>query len=208
MTANVNNNFGRALGKLEELGLLLVSGNEIPDLRRLVGGHTSKGSWWADPAAHQIFAINAQLEDHPDVVITRLVSRKVTFVHRTLWNRMFAVATARDDWQLEGLSTAAKKLLEAIDKEECIRTDKLNSHGKTKPGDLARELELRLLIHSDQVHTELGKHAKLVETWNAWAKRINFKPRALETLSARKFLENRIEQINKEYSGCGKLPWQ
>jgi hypothetical protein len=208
MTANPDKNFERVFRRLEELGLLLVSGNEIPDVRRLISDKESKGSWWADPQAQQIFTVNENLEDHPDVVVTKLVSRKVTFVHRKLWNYLFAVATARDDWQLRGLSKDTLSLLNEVGKSGSIRTDKLTSTKIEKPGDVARELEQRLLVHSEQFHTESGAHARVIETWEEWARRVKLKPKIIAVEIARRFLEDRLEEINQKYSGRGKLPWQ
>jgi hypothetical protein len=208
MTASPDRNFERAFSRLEELGLLLVSGTEIPDVRRLISDKESKGSWWADPAAQQIFNVNENLEDHPDVVVTKLVSRKVTFVHRKLWNYLFVVATARVAWQLQGLSKAAVALLNEVDKNGSIRTDKFTSNRINKPGEVARELEQRLLVHSAQFHTESGAHARVIETWEAWAKRAKLKPKIIPVETARGFLENRLDDINHKYSGRGKLPWQ
>jgi hypothetical protein len=131
----------------------------------LLTGQRSKGSWWADDAAHTIFAITQELEDHADVAITKLISKKVTFVHRKQWSRLFAVASARDDWQLEGLSKPAQSLLKEIDRDGTLFTNSVKGSSVAKIGDVARELELRLLVHSDQFHTESGAHAKRLETW-------------------------------------------
>jgi hypothetical protein len=208
MTANPSQNFERVFQLLEELGLLLVSGTEIPDVRRLISNSTAKGSWWADPAAQQIFNVNENLEDHPDVVVTKLVSRKVTFVHRNLWNHLFSVANTRDDWQLRGLSKDALSLLNEVSESGSIRTDKFTSTKINKPGDVARELEQRLLVHSEQFHTESGAHARMIETWEEWARRVSFKPKLIGVDTARRFLEDRLAEINLKYSGRGKLPWQ
>lgn len=206
MTVRTNKNFVKVFDKLSEIGFLLVSGGEIPDVRGLIGGK-GKGSWWADEAAHDIFAVNEMLEDHPDVAVTKLISGKVTFVHRKLWPKLFAVATARDDWQLRGLSVPAQLLLRELDKKGSLFTHKLPKSSGPKVGETARELELRLLIHSEQIHTESGSHAKLVETWENWATRVSFKYRPLDPSRARGFLEKRLNEVNKEYSGTGRLPW-
>jgi hypothetical protein len=207
MTAKANKNFEKVFSRLEEIGLLLVSGSEIPDVRGLITRRSSKGSWWADEAAHEIFAVNELLEDHADVTITKLISGKVTFVHRRLWRKLFAVATAREQWQMRSLSVAAQLLLQEVDKRGTLLTNKLSDTFGAKPGDTARELELRLLIHSEQVHTESGSHAKLLESWESWAKRVEFKPRTMDVTLARHFFEKRLDEINKQYSGKGRLPW-
>ena len=200
--------FDRVLRKLTDIGLLHVSGVEIPNVRELITGQKSKGSWWADPAAHEIFAITQELEDHGDVTIVKLISKKVTLVHRKLWTRLFAIASARDDWQLEDLSIPAQLLLKDIDKNGTLRTNSLKRSSVAKMGEAARELELRLLVHADQFHTESGAHAKRLETWQSWARRVNLTGRSVESERARRFLEKRLEEINKSYSGRGRLPWQ
>ena len=207
MTAVTDKNFVKVFNKLTDIGFLLVSGSEIPDVRELITDKRSKGSWWADSAAHEIFAVNELLEDHLDVIITKLISGKVTFVHRKLWRELFAVASAREDWQLRGLSVPAQSLLRELDKVGSLFTHKLPKSSGPKPGEIARELDLRLLIHSEQIHTESGSHAKLVETWEAWARRVNFKYRPLDPVRARHALEKRLDEVNKEYSGHGRLPW-
>ena len=200
--------FDRVLKELTNEGFLHVSGDEIPNIRELLTGNRSRGSWWADPAAQKIFAVTQELEDHADVTITKLISRKVTFVHRKLWTRLLAVASARDHWQLEGLSKPAQLLLKEIDNQGALFTNNIPSLSGPRIGDAARELELRLLIHSNQFHTETGAHAKQLETWESWAKRVNLKSRQLSSAQARAFFEKRLKEINEMYSGHGRLPWQ
>ena len=189
-----------------KIGFLHVSGDEIPNVRELLTGQRSKGSWWADPAAQKIFAATQGLEDHQDVTITKLISKKVTFVHRKLWTRLFAVAVAREDWQLQGLSKPAQSLLKEVEKEEVLFTN--NRSSTAKSGAAVRELELRLLVHSDQFHTESGAHAKRLETWTSWARRVSLNDPVVDYEQARSFLEKRLDEINKSYSGCGRFPWQ
>jgi len=200
--------FDNVLKHLSDIGFLLLSGDEIPNVRELLTGQRSKGSWWADGAAQEIFTVTQKLEDHVDVTITKLISKKVTFVHRKLWTRLFAIASARDDWQLEGLSKPAQLLLGEIEKDGALFTNTMNKSSVAKTGNAARELELRLLVHSDQFHTESGAHAKRLETWESWAKRVNLKGPAVDSERARRFLEKRLDEINKSYSGHGRLPWR
>ena len=147
------------------------------------------------------------LEDHPDVMIMKLISEKVTFVHRELWDRIYSIGVAREDWQLKNLSAKALQLLEAVDASGSIQIHKLGKDFGAKPGDAARELELRLLVHAEQVHTESGKHAKVIQTWDAWAKRAGFRARAKNPEAARRFLEQRLASLNKQHNGRGRLPW-
>jgi hypothetical protein len=143
------------------------------------------------------------LEDHTDVLITKLISDKVTFVHRELWGRIYSIGVAREDWQLKNLSAAAKLLLQAVDAEGTLGTNKLGKKLGTKP---ARELELRLLVHAEQKHSESGAHTKVLETWDTWAERARFRAKAQSAPAARRFLEQRLAQINMN-NGYGTLPW-
>ena len=204
MTANEDKNFEQAIELLEEIGLLLVRGSEIPDVCRLVTGKEFKGSWWSNPAAHQIFNVNERLEDHRDVTLAKLISGKVTFIHRKLWPQLFTLGTQRSDWQLSDLSTKAKQLLKTLDTKATLISTDLGP----KPGDVVRELELKLLLHTDQVHTEKGAHAKVLETWEAWAKRVGFKPKRSNATTAQSFFEQRVDEINQRFGGRGRLPWQ
>ncbi len=208
MTAKTSKNFAEAMKILEDTGLLLLQGSDIPDVCHLVAKRRINQSWWGDPLGPQIFAVSEMLSDHPDVTIAKLVSGKVTFVHRSLWQKLFAVGNARDDWQTIKLSAQGRLLLGQVDKEGALRTDKLGPTFGTKPGDVARELELRLLIHSEQFHTESGHHTKLLETWETWRLRMGLRKKSLESGRARNFFEKRVEALNKNFWRFGFLPWQ
>jgi hypothetical protein len=51
----------------------------------LVVGEPIRGSWWAHPRSHEIFAVLSELTDSHDVVRLRLIRGKITLVHRRLW---------------------------------------------------------------------------------------------------------------------------
>ena len=206
MTANVRRQFDKVFHQLEKLGFLLLS-DSLPSVTRLVAGDGLRGSWWGHEQAHLIFAVTEMLEDHPDVLAMKLIDGKVTFVHRELWGRVYSIGVAREDWQLKNLSKEARLLLKTLDTEGTLHTNKLSRAFGPKPGETARELELRLLIHAQQVHTESGAHAKVLETWDAWAKRAGFLARAKSPSAARRFLEQQLAEFNKKHNGQGRLPW-
>ena len=195
--------FDQVFQQLEKFGLLLLVDSNLPNVARLVAGEKVSGSWWSHKAAQRIFVVSEMLEDHKDVLIMKLVSNKVTFVHRKLWGHIYSIGVAREDWQLKKLSPAAKQLLKALDDQGSLQTNKLSKDS----GPTARELESRLLLHSNQIHTESGAHAKVIETWPTWAKRAAFRPRASNPATARRFLERRLAEMNEEFGGNGKLPW-
>jgi hypothetical protein len=200
MTANLRQQFDKVFLQLEKLGLLLVSDSSFPNVYQLIAGDERKGSWWANEHAHTIFAVNELLEDHSDVLLMKLISGKVTFVHRELWGHVLSIGVAREEWQLKKLSSEAKSLLKTVDAEGTLQVNKL---GKT-----AKELELRMLVHGAQVHTESGAHAKVLKTWEVWARDVGFRGRPKRPAAARQFLEQRLAEINNNHPGAnGTLPW-
>ena len=207
MTAGLQKQFDEVLLKLEKFGLLLLADSNLPSVTTLVAGEKISGSWWSHKAAQRIFAVSEMLEDHKDVLILKLVSTKVTFVHRKVWGHVYSIGVAREDWQLNKLSPGAQKLLKALDDQGRFQTDKLGKEFGPKPAEPARELEGRLLLHASQIHTESGAHAKVIETWPAWAKRAGFRATAKSPVAARHFLEQRLAEMNEEFGGNGKLPW-
>ena len=90
-----------------------------------------------------------------------MIAGKLTFVDRALWPSVLAVATAREPWQLAGLSAPARRLLATLDETQTVEP----------AGAGAKELELRLLAHATSVHTPSGKHVTRLEPWSVWAAR-------------------------------------
>ncbi len=206
MSADPAQEFQRVFEALKRRGLLLVSDKAFPSVSGLIVGEPLKGSWWSHPLAHTIFGVNEMLEDHKDVLITKLIDGKVTFVHRRMWKHVYAVGAGGEAWQTKGLSTAATTLLRKIKKEERLDTSKIGPISGVKVGDVARELEERLLIHAEQIHTESGAHAKIVETWDHWANRVGLKERKTDPEFARQFLEKRVNELNRQFGARAKLP--
>ena len=202
MTANLRQHFDRVFLQLEQLGLLLVSDSSFPNVCQLIAGDKRKGSWWANEHAHTIFAVNELLDDHPDVLLLKLISGKVTFVHRALWEHIYSIGVAREEWQLKKLSPAARSILKMLDGEGTLQANKLGRAFGPKPGDTVKELELRMLVHAAQVHTESGAHSKVLRTWEAWAKDVGFRVKLKSPATARQFLEQRVAEISS-----GTLPW-
>ena len=201
-------NLDTGLRQLERLGLLLVSDQEFPSLAYIISSVRRKGSWWSYPEARAIFAVNNMLEDHADVLVVKLISGKVTFVHRELWKHIYSIGVARENWQIKPLSSNARALLKRVDAVQSLETGMPGKRFDKKRGDAAKELEFQLLIHTKQVHTASGAHAKILQTWDSWAKAARFKPRAKDPVAARRTLENTLRSINPEYPSRNiRFPW-
>lgn len=199
------------LRALRKHGLLLMHDALLPSVSSLVAGEAVRGSWWAHPASHDIYHVEEELKDHADVVVVKLVSGKDTFVHRRHWPALLALANAREPWQLDGLPPRARKLLDAVDASSALRTDAVPRMGgpkKDSPGEAARELERRLLVHAEEMHTESGAHYKRLETWRRWARRAGATRGRMTVKQAKRQLEEVLAAQIASSSGRGHLPWE
>jgi hypothetical protein len=181
------------LARLREHGLLLQQDKRLPDIATAVAGEPIRGSWWAHPRAHAIFACLGQIERHPDTLVTKLVAGKVTFVHRRLWPAVLAVGVARESWQFLDLSVGARELYDAVEQQGMLLA----------AGRDAKELERRLLVHGEQVHTDAGHHELRLERWELWADRAG--AATSPTLGAGRL---QIEAAVQAFGGTiALLPW-
>lgn len=147
---------------LGQHGLLLKSDPKLPSVTTLIAGEPVRGSWWSHAAAAAILRALEELVGDRDVLLLKLIAGKDTFVHRRFWPEIYAIATARECWQLEGLTTEGRRLLEELDQNGQIEAS----------GVAAKQLELRLLAHGEQFHSEAGSHSKNLESWQHWAERV------------------------------------
>lgn len=195
---------------LEANGFLLESDPKLPSVCSLITGSPLRGSWWSHPLAQIIFQVNEQLEDHDDILIAKLISRKVTFVHRKLWSELVTIASARERWQLISLPAATKSLLKQVESAGTLTTGETIWPQKTemKLGDAARDLEKRLLVVGTQFHSESGAHEKRLETWGHWMKRKKFKPARITIEAAKDQFEQELGRLNEDFGASATLPWE
>lgn len=178
---------------LRAQGLLLKQDRALANVVSILVGHSVAGSWWAHREAHRIFRALSALAHRPEVLVAKLVAGKDTFVHRRLWPALVGVGRAREPWQLSHLSPPARRLLAAL-----ARRGQLVSTGAA-----ARELAVRLLVHSTESHSALGRHVRVLETWERWARRRGLR-RVLAPAAARAALERTAAALGAKPSA---LPW-
>jgi hypothetical protein len=83
-----------ALKFIETHGIVLVSAKgPVPTLTEAIAGEPIKGSWWGHPKGHEIFAILDVVTESEDVLVCRLVKKKITLVHSRLWSALVRVAS-------------------------------------------------------------------------------------------------------------------
>jgi len=205
-----NDEYPAVLAVWQEYRLLLVADPAFPSVAGIVAGEPIAGSWWGHPLGHPIFEINSRLAKHPDVIVVKLISGKVTFVHRDLWSDLVSVATAREPWQMDGLSAGARWLFEKVTEERELHMNEVSlpkRAGNSPPGDAARELERRLLVHAEQFHSERGAHAKRLQTWQHWAKQAGFVPELKLPAESRQRFEKTLANLNERFGAKASLPW-
>ena len=202
--------FQTVLQTLQKLGFLVESDPILLSVCSLITGEPIRGSWWSHRFAQRIFQVNEQLEDHPDVIITKLISGKVTFVHRSIWSELITIAKARAAWQFQKLSTPAMGLLAQVDAAGCLTSAEAVWPQKenVKLGDATRELEKKLLIVATQFHSESGAHQKRLQTWEHWTKERKFKTAKISIEEAKARCEKKLASLNKRFDADAKLPWQ
>lgn len=82
-----------AMAFIRRHGVVLVSAKgAVPRLTEAIVNEPIKGSWWAHPKSHHIFAILEVVTDSEDILVCRLVDGKITLVHRRLWPALVRVA--------------------------------------------------------------------------------------------------------------------
>ena len=90
-----------ALSFVREHGVVLASAKgPAPRLTELVTGEPIRGSWWAHPKSHQIFAIFQAISESRDILTCRLINGKLTLVHRRLWPALVRAADCFSAYQL------------------------------------------------------------------------------------------------------------
>jgi len=90
-----------ALSLIREHGVVLVSAKgRAARLTELIAGEPIRGSWWAHPASHQIFAALQAISASKDILTCRLIDGKLTLVHRRLWPALVRAADLFSAFQL------------------------------------------------------------------------------------------------------------
>jgi hypothetical protein len=163
--------------------MLLLHDAELPSVTTAIAGEPIAGSWWGHRSGKLVFEVLSRIED--EVAWPKLVRGKVTLLHRDGWPLLIAAARDDEPWQLAGLPGEGRRLLEQVRSAGHVRTDRLRESGDGRAiGKGVDQLERRLLVMSEQVHTAAGKHARELSTWERWALRVGLGGAALPTAAA------------------------
>jgi hypothetical protein len=195
---------------LRKYGLILESDQHLPSVVGAIVGKPIHGSWWGHAQGNEIYQALGVLSRKPNVLLTKLLSGKTTFVQRNLWPQFLTIAKSGEPWQLDHLSPNAQKLLDAVQRKGKLSTNKHSKESGTRIGvlgDAARELESRILVYGKGFHSESGSHAKRLKTWDQWAKDRKYKWAKLDLAEAKQSFANIALKLKEDYGTRPKLPW-
>ncbi len=74
-------------------GVVLASARgPVPSVAEAVAGEPIRGSWWGHRRGQAIFAALSGIARSREILVCRLVSGKITFVHRRVWPALVRLA--------------------------------------------------------------------------------------------------------------------
>jgi hypothetical protein len=84
-----------AIAFVRRHGIVLESAHgAVPNLAETVVGAPIHGSWWGHPKGKEIFWLTRSVRSSTQVLVCRLLSGKITYVHRRLWPALVRLAHA------------------------------------------------------------------------------------------------------------------
>jgi hypothetical protein len=91
----------QAVAFIKKHGVVLAAGKgPVPRLAEAIAGGPITGSWWGHAKGKEIFRVFRSLDESPEVLVCRLISGKVTYVHRRLWPALARAASEFPSGQL------------------------------------------------------------------------------------------------------------
>jgi hypothetical protein len=163
-----------------------LGGNELPSfISAILGrpwkpsakGFTGWNEWWSIKISGQsVASISRELEGRNDILATRVFRRTKTFVSDELWPFLDPIVKHHQEPAVkrETFSDLERKLLETIEDEASIRTDrlrrKLRLEGKQNNSKFHRSLtnleSYAMIIGAEDPHPEKHLHANIWQTWD------------------------------------------
>ena len=167
-----------------------LGGNELPSFISAILGKPWKPSakgftgwldWWSIKISGQSVAhVSRDIEGRNDILATRIFKRTKTFVSSALWPILDPIIKHHQDPAVkrEILSDLELKILESIESEGSIRTDrlrkKLKLEAKENNSKFHRSLSnlesYAMIVGVEDPHPEKHVHANI---WQAWKTRTN-----------------------------------
>jgi hypothetical protein len=175
----------------------------------VIAGRPITGSWWSAPAGKLIYNTANELEEHQDVVVVKLLSGKLTFIHGKLWPALIMIGNAKENWQIRDLAAASKTILRKLEKDGELFTDALVAVGGYSYKEVsaaAKQLEKSLLVLSQGFRVE-GRHHRHLRSWKHWAKQVGLSSRKKNVVNAKREFEQIVQDLYEEFGAKATLPW-
>jgi hypothetical protein len=194
--------------ELDKHGFLMLSDSPLPSLTSIIAGEPVKGSWWGHSQGNLMYNLSNQVMDDPEILTLKFFNKKVTYLRKEHWSALWTISTSQEEWQFKKLSPDSKKLFQKVEKEKTLRADdKGLKQSPTEIGKLASKLEEKLLVYSESIHTDSGKHVRILQSWNTLAKTKKFKPEKIDYSEAIAHFENLKLRLEKSCNTNVKMPW-
>jgi hypothetical protein len=82
-----------AIAFVEHHGVVLQAARgPVPNLAEAIAGEPIRGSWWGHAKGRIIFQATQAVCKSPEVLVCKLIDKKVTFVHRRVWPALIKLA--------------------------------------------------------------------------------------------------------------------
>jgi hypothetical protein len=163
-----------------------LGGNELPSfISAILGrpwkpsakGFTSWNDWWSIKVSGQSVArVSGAIERRADILAARIFRRTKTFVSKELWPTLDTIVKHHQDPTVKGrtFSDLELKLLETIETEGSIRTDRLRKQLRLEEKEnnskfhraLTNLESYALIIGAEDPHPETHLHANIWQTWD------------------------------------------
>jgi hypothetical protein len=199
----------KVYSEFKKHGLLLLSDPELPSLVTLIAGEPVKGTWWGHAKGNLMYNLSQELEDDSEILVIKLINKKITYIHKRHWNALFSIVLEKSDWQTKGLKPEHKSLLQTIQKKKTVRADDASfKKSPTEIGKLAAKLEEKLVVCSQSIHSESGKHIRQMKTWETHIKEIKFPYKKMKAPEAIAYFDDVFEAWALGNSQNIKVPWK
>lgn len=146
---------------VKKWGVVLEGGRgPIPNLAETVAGESIRGSWWGHPKGQEIFWLSRSVREWREVLVCRVVSGKVTYVHRRLWPALVRLAPRLDSDRLAALhevhTAAGRHELQIIPFPRWVPPDVRKAAKRLTEADAARMLG-DWVTHTPSIRSSSGQ---------------------------------------------------
>jgi hypothetical protein len=164
--------------ELDRIGLLLHHDVRLPSATTLIVGEPIRGSWWGHPRGHDIYDALSQFDEGPGALCLKLVNGKLAYVAERLWPYLLELLDAHRH-QTRALPQPVERLLQMLETGP-VHVGSLDAQdfgGKKQLSASVEAIGQKLLADVSRVHSESGKHVKVLASWPFWAQSHRTAPR-------------------------------